>query len=245
MAKDKIEIELPEKVLKDWQEITNILAQLCRVPAALIMKLQDPVIEVCISSENIENPYHPGDKEQLWGSGLYCETVLKKLEKLHVPHAASDDKWKENPDMALKMVSYLGFPIMLPNKKPFGTICILDTKENEYSKTIECLMIKFRDMIESHLEIVYANQLLGDKNKSLTDYLMEIQAFRGMVSICSNCKAIKHSEDEWRPIERYLAKHPEADFTHSICPVCTKKLYPELAKHPTRNLTPHPGTRKQ
>jgi len=71
------------------------------------------------------------------------------------------------------------------------------------------------------------NQVLGDRNKRLIDYLRELQALRGLVSICSNCKNIKDNQGKWRPIEHYLIHHPEADFTHSICPKCMKKLYPE------------------
>ena len=98
----------------------------------------------------------------------------------------------------------------------------------EVSKTIEKLMLKFRCLIESHLEMIYVNQVLGDKNKRLNDYLMELQAFRGIVPICANCKSIRDGQGKWHPIEQYLIKHPEADFSHSICPNCKKKLYPDI-----------------
>ena len=74
------------------------------------------------------------------------------------------------------------------------------------------------------------NQVLGDKNKRLTDYLMELQALRGIVPICANCKSIRDAQDNWHPIEHYLIKHPEANFSHGICPKCAKKLYPEFGK---------------
>jgi len=216
-----------KNILGQWQDIVNILAEIVDIPAALIMRVRDPDIEVFVSSKNEENPYHPGDKEHLWGSGLYCETVIKTQEKLLVPDALADEKWKNNPDIKLNMISYLGFPLRGPNKKPFGTICVLDSNRNEYSKTIERLMMKFRDLIESHLELSYMNQLLGDKNKKLSDYLMELQALRGIVPICSNCKSIRDEQDKWHPIEDYLIRQPQADFSHGICPKCMKKLYPE------------------
>ena len=227
MIKEEIEITVPKDIQESWQEIINIVSQLCEVPAALIMRLTDPNIEVFISSRSEGNPYHPGDKEHFEGSGLYCETVIKSKSKLLVPDALADEHWKNNPDVKLNMISYLGFPIFLPERKPFGTICVLDLKRNEYSSVIEQLMLKFKDMIESHLELIYFNQILGDNNRRLTDYLMEIQALRGLVSICSNCKSIRDIEGEWHPIEHYLINHPEADFSHGICPECMNKLYPE------------------
>jgi hypothetical protein len=227
MIDNNIKIELPADILVNWQEIVDILAELVRVPAALIMRFLDPHIEIFVSSNNAGNPYHHGDKEVLLESGLYCETVLKTQDKLLVPDALANANWKNNPDVRLNMISYLGFPILLPDKTPFGTICVLDNKANEYSETIEKLMVKFRNLIESHLEMIYMNQILGDKNRGLTDYLMELQAFRGLVAICTNCKSIRDDENNWHPIEHYLIKHPLAVFSHGICPKCFKLLYPE------------------
>lgn len=228
MLEDEIQIEVPKSILKNWQEIVDIMAEIVGVPAGLIMIIDDPDIKVFVSSNSEGNPYNPGDKEHLWGSGLYCETVIKTKDKLLVPNALLDERWKDNPDIKLNMISYLGFPIMLPNGKPFGTICVLDNKENPYSEIVVRLISKFRDLIQTDLEIIYMNQLLGDKNKRLTDYLMELQALRGIVPICSNCKSIRDEQGNWHPIEHYLIRHPKATFSHGICPKCITKGYPEI-----------------
>lgn len=231
MTKNKIENTALKEIQQNWQEIVNIIAQICQVPAALIMKLTGTDISVLVSSNSEGNPYHAGDKEHFENSGLYCETVIKSKSKLLVPEALADEHWKNNPDVKLNMISYLGFPIFLPGGEPFGTICILDSKPNEYSLVIEQLMLKFKDMIESHLELIYFNQTLGDENKRLTDYLTELQVLRGIVPICSYCKNIRDKKDNWHPIEHYLVRQlPEADFSHGICPECMKKHYPECAK---------------
>ncbi|MBF0413517.1 MAG: GAF domain-containing protein [Desulfamplus sp.] len=230
MLPNKISICVPESIFKNWQEIVDIMAEMLDVPAGLIMRLNDPYIEVFASSNSKGNPYHPGDKDHFLGSGLYCETVIKTNDKLLVPDALSDEQWKNNPDVKLNMISYLGFPILLPNKQPFGTICVLDKKVNSYSPTKEALIIKFRGIIESHLELIYMNQMLGDNNRRLSDYMLEIQAFRGIVPICSHCKSIKDDQDNWQPIEYYLTKQTEAEFSHGLCPQCIKLLYPEFAE---------------
>lgn len=230
MINNEVRIDVPANILDNWQEIVNILAELTNIPVALIMRFVAPDIEIIVSSNSEGNPYHTGDKETLYESGLYCETVLKTQDKLLVPNALADANWKNNPDVKLNMISYLGFPILLPDKKPFGTICVLDTKPNEYSKTTEKLMLKFRSLLESQLEMIYMNQILGDKNKRLTDYLMELQALRGLVPICANCKSIRDNQNNWHPIEHYFIRHPEAEFSHSICPNCMNKLYPNHIK---------------
>ncbi|MBN1698837.1 MAG: GAF domain-containing protein [Spirochaetales bacterium] len=221
-------INVPEDIIKNWQEIVDVLSQIVDIPAALIMKFSEPEIEVFVASSNEDNPYRTGEKEKLLGSGLYCERVIKTGDKLLVPNALTDRAWKNNPDTRLHMISYLGFPILLPDHKPFGTICVLDNKPNGYSKTIEKLMTGLRDLIQSHLEIIYMNQVLGDENKRLSDYLSEIRAFRGLVPICSNCKNIRDEQGIWHPIEHFISSNTRIEFSHTFCPICAKKLYPDM-----------------
>jgi len=227
MIHKEIQIDVPPDIVQDWQEIVNMLAGIVGIPAALIMRLNEPYIEVFVSSKSDGNPYHPEEKEIFYNSGLYCETVIKSNEKLLVPDALVDENWKNNPDIKLGMVSYLGFPILLPDGSPFGTICILDKKHNAYSMTVEDLMLTLKNLIQSHLELIYMNQVLGDRNNRLSDYLMELQTLRGIVPICAHCKSVRDSEGNWHPIEHYLIKHPEADFSHTLCQKCARELYPE------------------
>jgi len=153
---------ITENIRKDWNEIVDIIAEIINVPVCLIMKLDDPYISVLASSHSKGNPYHPGDKEHFENSGLYCERVIKTQSKLLVPNALKNEEWKHNPDIKLNMISYLGFPVLYPDGKPFGTICVLDNKENPYSKTIENLISKFRDHLQSDLRNIFLNLTLKD-----------------------------------------------------------------------------------
>jgi len=221
-------VTIDKDTRKNWQEIVDILASIINIPAALIMQLHKDDIEVFISSDSTNNPYHPGDKEHFENSGLYCETAIKTNNKLLVPDALSDEDWKDNPDIKLNMISYLGFPIHLPDKQAFGTLCVLDNKPNSYSLDIEKLMQNFIKIIESHIEMLYVNQVLGDENKKLTDYLTEIQTFRDLNSICSYCKSIKDKNGDWHPVEHWLINHPKARFSHGVCPDCIERHHPEI-----------------
>ena len=221
-------IEIPEDTIEKWQEIVDIMAEIINIPAGLIMRLKEPYIEVFVSSESEGNPYQPGDKEEFWDSGLYCETVIKSKDKLMVPNALRDENWKNNPDIKLNMVSYLGFPILLPDGNPFGTICVLDIKENSYSDNYEKLIQKFRNIVQSDLQLIYMNKILGDKNRQLIDYIEEIKTLRGLIPICSYCKSIRGDNGNWNSIEYYLSCETNKDLTHSICPECAKKYYPDI-----------------
>ena len=218
-------LEITDEILEKWQNIVNILSEILDIPAALIMRIVESDIEVFITSHGGKNPYKKGDHEKLLGSGLYCETVIRSGEKLLVPNALKDSNWKNNPDVKINMISYLGFPILLPDGKPFGTICILDNIENSYSPTVEKLLSSFRDIVQSELSLIYMNRVLGEKNRDLSDYITEIKTLRGIIPICASCKKIRDDRGYWTQVEKYIEEHSDVHFSHGLCSECLEKLY--------------------
>ncbi|WP_017632616.1 GGDEF and EAL domain-containing protein [Vibrio sp. 624788] len=149
-----------------WQNIVDLLAQITQVPAALIMRVHANYIEVFSTSRSENNPYNKGDSEML-GNGLYCETVMETQRQLLVPNALAEPKWENNPDAKLGLVSYCGIPLLWPNGELFGTICILDSKENHYTPTYIKLLESFRTSIESQLKTLFQHAKLTQMNRDL------------------------------------------------------------------------------
>jgi len=75
-----------------------------------------------------------------------------------------------------------------------------------------------------------ARKILLDKNGQLQNALEKSKVLRGIIPICSNCKQIRDDEGIWKQIEEYFNDHSKASFSHSICPGCIKKLYPEFSE---------------
>jgi PAS domain S-box-containing protein len=144
------EIQLPSEVIRKWQEIVDLLAEIMHVPSALVMKVEPPNITVFVSSESKGNPYEQDEVSSL-NTGLYCETVMKTRQPLLVPDALLEEEWKSNPDIKLGMISYLGYPIAWPDGHIFGTICVLDNKRNEYSEPYRKLLLQFREVLQTDL----------------------------------------------------------------------------------------------
>jgi DNA-binding response OmpR family regulator len=69
----------------------------------------------------------------------------------------------------------------------------------------------------------------GKLRRELVGALDRIQHLEGLLPICSSCKKVRDEEGIWEQIEKYLAEHVDAHFTHTLCPDCIKRLYPELA----------------
>jgi hypothetical protein len=62
----------------------------------------------------------------------------------------------------------------------------------------------------------------------LREALVHIKTLSGLLPICAGCKKIRDDKGYWSQVESYIARHSEATFTHSLCPDCMKKLYPDI-----------------
>lgn len=65
----------------------------------------------------------------------------------------------------------------------------------------------------------------------LRETLAEIKMLRGILPICSFCKNIRNDDGYYEQLESYIHKHSGVDFSHTICPACMKKHYPEEYKY--------------
>ncbi|MGM0498118.1 MAG: GAF domain-containing sensor histidine kinase [Bacteroidota bacterium] len=156
-----------DEITEKWQSLLDLTAKMMDVPSALIMKLNKETIEVFLKSQTEGNPYKVGGKEELV-YGLYCETVIGKQDELLVPDATKSHLWKDNnPDIDLNMISYLGMPVNYPDGEVFGTVCVLDNKENHYSSLYEELLDEVKQHIETDLKLLVSNRELEEKTEQL------------------------------------------------------------------------------
>ena len=85
--------------------------------------------------------------------------------------------------------------------------------------------LSVRDNAEGARKIVErkpANSFLKAKN------------FSTVLPVCARCKRIRDGTGGWRNELEHLENHFQRKYTHTLCPPCAKKLYPELfGKKPT------------
>ena len=169
-------VQVPPLTIHKWQDIVDLLAEILRVPSALIMKVEPPNIKVFVSSESAGNPYEKNELACL-NTGLYCETVMKTRKLLLVPDALVDEEWNANPDIKLGMISYMGLPVAWPNGDIFGTICLLDSRRNEYGELYRKLLFQCREMLQADLKALQSNNELELKVLERTAELRRSQAY--------------------------------------------------------------------
>ena len=80
------------------------------------------------------------------------------------------------------------------------------------------------DITERKAAEAERERLIGELQAALA----KIKTLRGLLPICAACKNIRDDKGYWTRVEVYVGEHSEAEFSHSICPDCATKLYPEL-----------------
>jgi hypothetical protein len=74
--------------------------------------------------------------------------------------------------------------------------------------------------------------LLGAVIINCTSKLFRKMKFlEGILPVCASCKKIRDDKGHWHQIESFIRERSDAEFSHSICPECAEKLYPEYNQH--------------
>ncbi len=86
-------------------------------------------------------------------------------------------------------------------------------------------------LIGAILDITTRKEAENEREKLISELkiaLEKVKVLSGFLPICASCKKIRDDKGYWNQIEVYIREHSEAEFSHSICPVCVKKLYPDI-----------------
>ena len=64
--------------------------------------------------------------------------------------------------------------------------------------------------------------------RHLQKALEEIETLRELLPICASCKRIRDDSGYWREVEEYFKHRNHLDFSHTMCPDCVQRIYPEV-----------------
>ncbi|HUD47327.1 MAG TPA: PAS domain S-box protein [Candidatus Baltobacteraceae bacterium] len=65
----------------------------------------------------------------------------------------------------------------------------------------------------------------------LNETLAKVKTLSGLLPICASCKKIRDDHGYWQKLETFVRERSGAEFSHSICPECMERLYPQYAHH--------------
>ncbi len=83
--------------------------------------------------------------------------------------------------------------------------------------------------------LITASPLPGKEPLALLviEDISEISSLRDIIPICAKCKKIRDDHAYWQRVESYFHEHLGVDFTHGLCPVCVRELYPDVGQDGT------------
>jgi len=149
-------------------------------------------------------------KNGLWDIAVPIMVEGKHLATLFIGQFFYDD---EKPDVAYfrKQAERFGFDV------------------DKYLDALNRVQIftheQIGNIMDYYAEFARLLSEIGYKNLQLS---RDITTLKGLLPICSGCKNIRDDKGYWNQIESYFRDHSEVEFSHSICPDCAKKLYPDL-----------------
>lgn len=219
-------------------------------PASKLLELEGKISEL---SEKFEKVRH---SEAVFRSVLHTATdgILCSDEKgiiTFINNSALSIFGYDFEDLTGRNVMMFVPDIYLEKHKMIFSGNLSDNVNNLLGKVVDVLG-KRKDGSEFPLELRISEMAIGyDRNftviirditerkyaeaereniiRELKEALDNIKRLKGMIPICASCKKIRDDGGFWQGVESYISKHVEVDFSHSICPDCMHKLYPDFA----------------
>jgi hypothetical protein len=157
-------------------------------------------------------------------------TFIEQIHRFIIPLAQG-----ELSDIKIVPNNYLASPFKeLHSRLRHLTWQAKQVASGDYRQRVD-FMGEFSEAFNSMIISLERNEkLLRDKIDELEQALGHIKKLEGILPICANCKRIRindadpRNQQNWMKIESYLSDRTDAKFSHSICPECMQKLYPNL-----------------
>lgn len=108
--------------------------------------------------------------------------------------------------------------------------------ERCYSLGVEFFLKKPASMVEICClarRCIEAKRLKAEREKLITklQHAQEtINYLKSFLVICSGCRRVRDNKEKWLDLEAYIRSHTTTQFSHGLCPDCTRNLYPEISE---------------
>lgn len=112
-----------------------------------------------------------------------------------------------------------------------GAYLVKPPNSRELERAITIAMARFDDMVTLRRLNAELQAYAAEREKlinELQEALANIKTLTGLLPICASCKKIRDDQGYWNQIESYIEEHSEVQFSHGLCPDCTRLLYPDF-----------------
>jgi PAS domain S-box-containing protein len=150
---------------------------------------------------------------QVFGEKVFQTSMAPQFERCFRGEEVMLEEIRLSPRLGERYLSITYYPLRGSNGEIRGAVTVAD--DISVRKDTER---RIQDTLTEKEELI----------RELTSALDEVKTLRGFIPICAHCKKIRDDQGYWEQLEDYIGAHSEAEFSHSICPDCMKKYYPEI-----------------
>ena len=197
-----------------YRDIVTIAGQLMHTPIVLI-SLVDAERQWFLARDGMVVPETPRDM-------AFCAYTILDGGPLVVRDARHDPRFRDSAlvthDPGIRF--YAGAPLETPGGQRIGSLCAMDRVAREATPEQLAAMMALSRQVVRLLEFRLAA-------RQLRDALERSRTLGDLLPVCAGCKRIRNDAQYWQTLERYLETQIGTQVTHSICPECTARLYPE------------------
>ncbi|MGH9341879.1 MAG: GAF domain-containing protein [Acidobacteriota bacterium] len=217
----------------DFDELVGLAAQICETPMAQLSLIGRDALR-------------PLGQAGLIGREIpreisFCaHAIVDPRNVLLVRDACADDRFSSSPMVVShpRIRFYAGAALLTSEGFALGALAVLDRVPRELNpEQIAALRVLSRQAVFQMEVRRSAGEIarLEERCEALAGCITRLeeragkrQGSSGLIPICSSCKKIRDSDQQWWEIETYMGEQLDVSFTHSICQECTRKLYPEV-----------------
>ena len=198
-----------------YDDVTRLALIICGTPIA-IMTLVDKERQWFKSKLGLPGAQTPRDQ-------AFCAHTVLQRELFVVENALLDRRFADNPlvtgDPHIRF--YAGAPLVSPDGYGLGSICVIDREPRQLNK-------EQSEALEALARVVVTQMELSRVSAQLAEAAGNVKSLSGLLPICSYCKVIRNDQGYWQQVEVYVREHSQAEFSHSICPSCLGRHFPDL-----------------
>jgi len=194
-----------------YEDIVTMASQICEAPMAMVSLVAE-ARQWFKAKVGLAEPETSRDM-------AFCAHAILEPAPLVVRDATKDKRFADNAlvQRAPHIRFYAGIPLINPEGHALGTLCIMDRQPRELSAAqMQALQALSRQVL-SLLE-------LRRISTHLADALDQVKTLQRLLPICAWCKRIRDDRGYWDQVEGYIHRTTGIDFTHGICPECSRKM---------------------
>jgi diguanylate cyclase (GGDEF)-like protein/PAS domain S-box-containing protein len=169
-----------------FERFARLAGNLLDMPTALVTLL-DQDRQVFLSQYGVADPWQSKHETPMEYS--FCQRLLIEPGPLRVDNAESDPRFAHHPGrIPLNIGAYLGIPLNLNEHMTLGALCVLDSKERQFTQKDIDLLQDLADSVVSDIRLRLTSQALDHSQAHLSALLH--QAPLGVFELCPHSNVI-------------------------------------------------------